>query len=144
MSEESAEESAMEIEEARNRKCPFCNGNAQLEQCGGKMFWKWSCKCGLTSRLFSDRWDAKEWFNMRAGRLIPKFARPKIEVGARVNKISGVEIKDGVVERTPEDVGHIPHPQEELDQVQKDADQQAKTTVSMAEGKEEKKRSSIF
>jgi len=136
MNEES-HEIAVEIED---KNCPICTDRALLEQCGGNLYWKYSCACGLTSKLFRDKWAAKEWFNTRAGKCAKKYKKPVIEVGSKTTEISGQKLVDGVIPRTPENMGAPHNPQPEIDQLSKDAEELVKTKegskVSFAAGEE--------
>ena len=106
-----------------DKKCPFCNGEAKLTQAGDGLFYKYSCDCGLTSKLFSDKWVAKEWFNSRGGKpCAKKYRRPEIEHVEVKRIVSGVELTDGKVERTTKTMGVPVHPQAQLDEIQKEAE----------------------
>ena len=109
-------------EEVEDKNCPFCGGRAELSPVAGKIFWKYRCDCGSLSKLFQDKWEAREWFNTRSGKCAKKYKRPKIEVGPVEKVVSDKTLKDGKIERTPEDVGHIEHPREKLEELQKEAD----------------------
>ena len=144
MNEEIEEDGAFEIPEEPDRDCPFCKEQSILSEVSSCKFWRYSCKCGLISRLFDSKEDAREWFNTRGGKLLKKYRRIKIEVGPKVNVISGVKLVDGKIDRTPESMGMPVSPQAEIDELNKDADEVEKTQsgakVSMASGTDNKKK----
>ena len=134
---------ANELQDVEDRDCPFCKKRATLSCISNEAFWRYSCTCGMISKLFNEKSIAREWFNTRNGKCLAKYKAPVIEVGATKKMISGIELSDGKIKRTPENMGVPQHPQEELDEIQKDADEMAKTQdgskVSFASGRSPKK-----
>jgi hypothetical protein len=68
-------------------RCPFCKKKMELVRKehtmrAPKVFYQWSCSCGWVSKLFTDKFEAHQFFHTRNGRVPEDLRqRPKIEVG---------------------------------------------------------------